>query len=139
MVDYNKVMLVDGVWRKVEKGRVFFLYTGLGTNENGTWYVENGEVNFKARKTYFEGETAYIIEDGKVILTLPKNTTKVMLINNVWRMVINGEVVYNYTGIGENENGTWYLENGEVNFNYIGSYLHSDGRTYKVVNSKIVS
>ncbi len=36
--------------------------------------------------------------------------TKLIEIDNTWRMVVNGKIVYDYTGVGQNGNGMWYLE-----------------------------
>ncbi len=33
-------------------------------------------------------------------------------IGNDWRVVINGKIDYNYTGIATNQNGTWFVKNG---------------------------
>ncbi len=45
-----------------------------------------------------------------------------MEIDNIWRMVVNGKIVYDYTGVGQNGNGMWYLENGEITYKYTATY-----------------
>ena len=134
--DLTKVIKIDGIWRMVQKGIINYGYNGLGTNENGTWYVQNGRVTLKYNGTYVEGTTAYIIEGSKLYATLTTSTTSVKKINGVWRMIKNGYVDYQYTGIATNGYGTWILENGKVTFNYNGAYKNSS-ETYYVEGSKI--
>ena len=136
--EYTKVMRLDGIWRMVVQGKVDFSYTGVGTNEYGTYYLENGEVNFNYTGTYFEGDTAYIVEKGVVRATCSKNTTTILLVNNMWRMVINGVVDYDYTGLGTNENGTYLIQNGEINFDFYGNYTDSEGNLYNIQKSKVI-
>ena len=138
MTNYNKVMIVDNVWRKVENGVVNYSYTGIGNNENGSWYLENGEVTFRDTLTSFEDNKAYIVENSKVVAVVNKNTTEVIVINNKWRKVENGEVKYNYEGIGINSNGTWYLKNGTIDFTYTGTCI-DNGKTYVVQNNKVMT
>ena len=138
MTDYTKVMRLDGIWRMVVQGKVDFSYTGVGTNEYGTYYLENGEVNFNYTGTYFEGDTAYIVEKGVVRATCSKNTTTILLVNNMWRMVINGVVDYDYTGLGTNENGTYLIQNGEIHFDFYGNYTDSEGNLYNIQKSKVI-
>ncbi len=133
----TKVVLINNIWRMIVNGVVDYNYTGLGTNEYGTWYLENGNLDFGYKGTYIQGNNAHIIEGGKVVVTLPKTTTTVMQINNIWRYVENGRVNYNYTGIGTNEYGTWYIKDGRVNFDYTGNYTNSNGKTYIIENSKV--
>ncbi len=138
MTGLNKVIKIDNIWRMVVKGIVDYNYKGIGTNENGTWYLENGKVGFDYTGTYFEGDKAYIAEESKVYATVNKNTTEVIKINGTWRMVINGKVNYNYTGIGKNNLGTWLVEKGKVTFNYTGIYNDNTG-TYIIQESKVDS
>ena len=139
MTNLTKVMEIDGKWRMVENGVVNYNYTGIGSNENGTWFVKNGIVTFKETETYFKDDTAYIIENSKVMTIVPKNTTKVMVINNKWRMIQNGIVNYTYNGIGSNENGTWYIKDGTMDFTYTGSYNDQNKTTYIVKNNRVLT
>ena len=55
-----------------------------------------------------------------------KANSEVIKIDGIWRMVIDGVVDYNYTGIGQNANGYWYLEDGTLegytkSLNYVDS------------------
>ena len=138
MTEYTKVMRLDGIWRMVVQGKVDFSYTGVGTNEYGTYYLENGEVNFNYTGTYFEGTKAYIVEKGIVRATCTSTTTEVIKVNDTWRMVINGVVDYDYTGLGTNEFGIWYVENGKVTFKYNGNYTSSEGNLYNIKESKVI-
>ena len=135
--DTTTVMKIDGVWRMVINGKVDYNYTGIGTNENGTWVLENGKVTFNYTGTFIEGQNAYIAEESKVYAIVTTSTTSVIKINGVWRMVINGKVDYNYTGMGTNDLGTWLIENGKVTFKYTGNYTSSEGKIYIIENSKV--
>ncbi len=133
----TKVIKINNVWRMLIEGVVDYNYTGIGKNDLGTWYLKDGEVRFDYTGTYFDGEQGYIIEGGKVYATVNKNTTEVIKINNIWRMVKNGIVDYGYTGIGTNDLGTWLIEKGKVTFNYTGNYTDADGKTYIIEKSKV--
>ena len=61
-----KVEKIDGIWRMVINGVIDYDYTGLGTNEFGTWLVENGEVTFKYTGTYTDETGTYILEESMV-------------------------------------------------------------------------
>ena len=138
IIDTTDLMQVDGEWVRVVNGRVDYDYTGIMKNKYATWYVINGKVDFDYTGTYYEGENAYIIEENTVYRILPKDTTKVVEVKkNEWRMLINGKVDYNYTGLGENENGRWYLENGKVGFDYTGKYTDTTGK-YLIEKSRIL-
>ncbi len=135
--DCTEVMQVNGIWRMVENGKVEYDYDGIGTNSNGTWYVKEGTIKFDYTGTYYEGDKAYIIEGNQVKVICTKNTTSLMLVNKIWRMVINGEVDYKFEGLATNSNGTYILQNGEVNFKYNGEYKDSDGSVYTITNGKV--
>ena len=77
-------------WKMVIKGKVDENYTGTGSNNFGTWYIKNGQVMFDYTGIYTEGNTVYTVEEGKIIYTSTKDTTGVIKINDIWRMVING-------------------------------------------------
>ena len=139
LTNISKVIQINNVWRMVVNGIIDYSYTGLGTNEYGTWYLENGNLNLGYKATYIEGENAHIIEGGKVVVTISKNTTTVMKINNIWRYVENGRVNYNYIGIGTNDLGTWYLKDGKVSFDYTGNYTDKDGKTYIIEKSQVMT
>ncbi len=62
---------------------------------------KNGEITYKYTDTYYENDKAYIIEKNRVQVIVSKDTTKLMEINNNWRMVVNGKIIYDYTGLGK--------------------------------------
>ena len=47
---------------------------------------------------------------------------------------MNGKIDYNYTGIGANRNGKWYLENGTITYKYTG-VIEENGIVYFIENS----
>ena len=132
----KRLVEIDGVWRMVIDDEIVYDYTGIGKNENGMWYMENGEISYKYIGTWFEGEEAYAIKNGCVIAVISKDFTGLMWLDD-WRMIINGKIDYNYTGIGTNKNGTWYLEDGKITYNYSGTYY--DGKkTFIIKNSGVI-
>ena len=139
-VDESEKRLVelDGVWRMMVNGKIVYDYTGVGRNDNGMWYMENGNISYKYNGTWFEGEDAYIIENNRVQIIVKKDTTRLMEINSNWRMVVNGTIIYNYTGLGQNGNGIWYLENGYISYTYTGIYTDESGITYFIENNRLV-
>ena len=122
----KRLVEIDGAWRMIVNGEIIYNYTGVGQNENGMWYVENGDISYKYYGTWFEGEDAYIIEKSFVQKIVPKDTTRLMYINGVWRAVINGKIDYKYTGLCENDCGYWYMENGELPYTYYGTIYEGD-------------
>ena len=122
----KRLVEIDGAWRMIVNGEIIYIYTGVGQNENGMWYVENGDISYKYYGTWFEGEDAYIIEKSFVQKIVPKDTTRLMYINGVWRAVINGKIDYKYTGLCENDCGYWYMENGELPYTYYGTIYEGD-------------
>ncbi len=137
--NYTAVTQVSGVWRMVKDGKVQYYYTGFGDNEYGTWFVKDGAVNFNYVGSYLKNNVSYIIEGAKVVATVSPNTTEVTQINGKWRMVEKGEVKYDYTGIGRNNLGTWFVKDGTINFNYTGKYKSIDGKTYVIQNNKVMT
>ena len=135
----KRLVEIDGVWRMVIDDEIIYDYTGVGENENGMWYMENGDISYKYNGTWFEEENAYVIENSKVQIIVAKDTTRLIEVNpNVWRMIVNGKVVYNYTGLGENDYGVWYLENGYISYRYTGTYTDGDGITYFIENNRLI-
>lgn len=64
------------------------------------------------------------------------NYTGVSNNQNGWWRVENGKVNFNFNGIANNQNGWWYIRNGKVDFSKNG-YIKVQGRYYQVVNGKI--
>jgi len=130
----DRLVLLDD-WRMFVNGKVNYTYTGLGKNENGIWYVKNGKITYDYTGTYYEGNNAYIIWKSKVCVTIEKNDKRLVMLDD-WRMVINGKVDYNYTGLGENKNGIWYVENGKINYKFNGVYC-DENFAYVILESKV--
>lgn len=133
----TKMIEIDKEWYMLINGKVEKNYTGVGQNQRGMWYFENGKISYNYTDTYFEGNLAYIAEESRVYATVPKDTTQMLEINKEWRMIINGKVNYNYTGLGQNQNGKWYFENGKITYNYNKNYTDEDGIVYSIVNSRL--
>jgi len=53
----------DGQWVYKVNGVVDNTFTGVASNENGTWYIKDGVVDFSYNGTFGE----YTIENGKVV------------------------------------------------------------------------
>ena len=134
----KRLVEIDGIWRMTVNGEIVYDYTGVGKNGNGMWYMEKGNISYKYNGTWFEGEDAYIIENNRVQIIVKKDTTRLMEINSNWRMVVNGTIIYNYTGLGQNGNGIWYLENGYISYTYTGIYTDESGITYFIENNRLV-
>ena len=137
VIDSTGLLVVDNQWRMVVKGKVVYDYTGVGKNANGMWYLEKGNLTYKYTGTYYDNDTAYIIENSYVVGIFKKGTTGLAVINNHWRMVVNGKVVYDYTGLGKNSSGTWYMEKGVITYKYNGKYTDSTG-SYLIKNSRVI-
>ena len=57
----------NGWWYIGTDGKVDFGFSGIASNENGTWYIENGKVNFTYSGTYEdENGRIYEIKSGNV-------------------------------------------------------------------------
>ena len=134
----KRLVEIDGIWRMTVNGEIVYDYTGVGKNGNGMWYMEKGNISYKYNGTWFEGEEAYIIENNRVQIVVKKDTTRLMEINGNWRMIVNGVIVYNYTGLGKNGNGMWYLQNGNISYVYTGTYTDENGITYFIENNRVV-
>lgn len=56
----------DGRWAFINNGAVDTSFTGVASNQSGSWYIENGYVNFNfSGKVVFDGIT-YDVENGRV-------------------------------------------------------------------------
>lgn len=56
----------DGKWALMNNGDVITDFTGIASNDNGTWYIENGYVNFSYNGSFSFNGTSYNIVNGKV-------------------------------------------------------------------------
>ena len=57
----------NGWWYIGTDGKVNFHYNGIASNENGTWYLENGKVTFGYYGVYTENNIRYTISCSRVI------------------------------------------------------------------------
>ncbi|MBQ1529920.1 MAG: hypothetical protein IIZ76_06525, partial [Clostridia bacterium] len=63
------------------------------------------------------------------------NDTLVTQENGVWGVYEDGKLT-GYTGLAQNEYGTWYVKAGKVDFTYSGSYDFA-GKTFNVVTGEV--
>ena len=63
------------------------------------------------------------------------NDTEVTQVNGVWGVYENGQPT-DYTGIAQNQYGSWYVKDGKVDFTYTGSYDFA-GTTFDVVTGEV--
>ncbi|MBQ2015908.1 MAG: hypothetical protein II207_02785, partial [Clostridia bacterium] len=63
------------------------------------------------------------------------NDTLVTQENGVWGVYEDGKLT-DYTGLAQNEYGTWYVKAGKVDFTYSGSYDFA-GKTFNVVTGEV--
>lgn len=100
----------DGNWYYYVDGVVDTTYTGLSTNDYGTWYVVYGQVDF--------------------------SKSGVLQIGGQWCYLTQGKLQTSYTGFGTNDYGTWYVENGQIDFATTGTVTVGDNE-YLVIGSKL--
>ena len=126
---------VDGTWSSVnKKTHKKVNYTGVASNKNGWWRIENGKVNFDAKGIYQndygwwyckKGKVQfgyygiqnnqygwYRIEDGKVNF----KASGVFKNEYGWYYCRKGKVDFSYNGLAKNQYGTWWIKKGKVDF-----------------------
>lgn len=74
----------------------------------------------------------YYVENGNIIY----NYNGLAQNENGWWMIQNGKVDFFYNGLAINQYGTWVLKDGKVNFDFSGSYSFS-GSSWKVSKGKV--
>ncbi len=144
----------SGWWYINANGMVDFNYTGFAKNGNGSWYCENGKVNFNvnsvlkdtAGKIGDAGTWWYVVgsqvQTGYTGLANYKNASgwwyiesgKVTFTANTvaknkngWYYVNNSKVDFSYTGLAQNNYGKWYVRNGTVTFDQNGVFKDAVG------------
>ncbi len=117
----------DGNYYYYVADRVNEAYTGLVELDNGTWYVQDGQIvfNFDGAIT-FQGET-YYIKAGRV----SEATTGLYKYTGEWMYYTSGKVDTAYTGLAERSGMTVYVANGAVDFTKTGAVSHN-GKLYYV-------
>lgn len=61
---------------------------------------------------------------------------KVTTVRGSWGLYKDDELIDRYSGLAENEFGTWVIKDGYVDFDYTGNYS-SNGQTYNIVEGKV--
>ncbi len=128
-------------WWYIKDGQVDFTHNGVDKNKNGWWYVTGGKVQFgfTGLADYRNANGWWYISDGKVDFThsgVDKN-------KNGWWYISDGKVQFSYNGFASNKNGKWYIESGEVTFNKNSVIKDATGAIgtkntwYYVVGSKV--
>lgn len=69
-------------------------------------------------------------------VTVPEGATLTKIGDLNWELQKDGAKVASFTGIAENGNGKWYVENGAVNFGFSGKVVFN-GVTYDIENGKV--
>lgn len=138
---------VGDAWMYVGKYRVDESYTGLCSNEAGSWYVKAGKVDFSYNGVVSQSKNGrtnwYYITDGKVdtsvnglrYVSIYGNkgwyNFKDGMVTEAYRQLVeyngswwyvgeNAKVDFSYTGVCQNSAGTWYVKNGQVDFGFSG-------------------
>lgn len=122
----------NGEWYSVDYGVVQTDFSGIQSNEYGSWYIEDGKVQFGYNGVIETTENTYLISNGKV------NTSTSGVVptgNGKWVYVDKGVVQTDYSGVQKNNYGNWYIDNGYVNFHYSGD-TYSGGNDYVVDKGK---
>ncbi len=124
-------------WWYIENGQVTFTKNTVAKNKNGWYYVTGSKVQFG-----FTGLANYANENGWFYITnghvdFSKNT--VAKNKNGWYYVTGGKVQFGYTGLAnyENENGWWYIKAGHVDFTYNGAASNKNG-TWYIQGGKVI-
>ncbi len=121
-----------GTWYYVVGSKVQTGYTGVADykNDNGWWYIKNGQVDFTANTVAKNKNGWWYVTGGKVQfgftgLANYKNS-------NGWWYIKAGKVDFSHNGVDKNKNGWWYVTGGKVNFNYTGvaNYKNANGWWY---------
>ena len=120
-----------GKWLYYVNGVVDTTFDGVADNEYGTWYVENGQVDFSKNGLLQRGDW-YYFKNGKV------DTTFTGLTQNAygWWYVENGKLEFDYTNLVNYKGAWWYVQNSQITFKYDG-VVDYNGSTWYVEDSKV--
>ena len=55
-----------GSWAYCKNGKWYKSYSGLATNSNGTWWVDEGKITFNTAGMYISGKKRYLVIGSKV-------------------------------------------------------------------------
>ena len=151
--DYTGMLLHNGKWIYVNKGKYDTSYTGMAQNSYGLWYMKSGKLD----RTYtgmilYNGKWIYVnkgkydisytgmaqnsyglwyMKDGK----LDRTYTGMNLYGGKWIYVKEGKYDTTYTGMAKNSAGVWYMKNGVLDRTYTGMYIY-DGKWIYVNKGK---
>lgn len=153
----------DGIWYYVdEAGKTDLDYDGIAKNQYGTWYVNDGVVDFNATGFYTEDDKTYYFVNSKLatdktglVTAVTINTTTdttcyvekgvvtakdskdnvVQLADGAWYYIDDaGKTDDTFDGFAENKYGVWYIEDGKVNFNKTGIVRGVESKSSKIDN-----
>ncbi len=103
-------------WWYIKEGQVDFSHNGVDKNKNGWWYVTDGKVQFgfTGLANYKNANGWWYIKGGAVDFSRNSVDKNV----NGWWYVTGGKVDFSYTGVAnyKNANGWWYIKDGKVDF-----------------------
>lgn len=119
-------------------GKVDGAYTGLGTDENGIYWIAQGTVDESytnvVKDTIGLTNSAGWLCIKKGVFDADADT--IAKNENGWWKIRNGLVDFSYNGLAKNENGWFYVQGGKVNFSYNGVAQNENGIWY-VANGKV--
>ena len=88
--------------------------------------------------------TEYVTEESNTVVESVPVVQSVLLedglteVDGAWRVIVNGEVDYDYDGLAENDNGLWYVKDGTILFDYTGIYTNDvTGDSYVVERNRV--
>ena len=124
----------NGWWYIDSKGKVDFGFNGIADNQNGSWVLKKGKVDFSVSGVVkVTGESGWwYVKKGEV----QKDYTGIEKNKNGWWRIVNGKVDFNCNSVEKNRNGWWYIRGGKVNFNYTGVAKNKNG-WWRIVDGKV--
>lgn len=120
----------EGVWRSWGPNGDNQNYTGIDSNENGSFYFRDGFLDWNYNGMACNDYGWWHITNGVVDF----NYTGMDANEYGWWFFRNGQLDWNYTGFADNFFGTWLYQNGRMNFDYNGLY-----EDYLVEDSRVKS
>ena len=144
----NGVVPYGDGWYYVLGGEVQYGYTGLASNEYGTWYISSGKVDFGVNDILFLDNNGdwgwWNIRGGHVVYAddvapngagwwycrngkVDFDYTGIKPNGFGWWRIVNGMVDFGCNSIEQNEYGWWYIEGGCVRFDYYGTATNGAG------------
>ncbi len=132
LADYRN----ENGWYYIRNGQVDFTVNTVAKNKNGWYYVVGGKVQFgfTGLAKYRNENGWYYIREGKVDFTVNTVAKNV----NGWYYVVGGKVQFGFTGLAnyKNENGWYYIKDGKVDFT-VNTVAKNVNGWYYVVDGKV--